>query len=128
MLATAFAYQAKASTCDHARGATQAANEPERIRAVAGRQRAGVRFVKVRAVGDEEIALLVGHRIRARRVHVDREIREEPNMAGAGGVSLALVLELSLRVLPDGFEHPVTVLTCLIAPMPDQALVEQRLE
>jgi len=87
-----------------------------------------VRFVEVRAVGNEEIALCVGHRIRARRVHAAREIREERSVAGAGGVSLALVVEFALCVLPDRLEHPVTILTRLADPMPDQALVEERFE
>ena len=49
-------------------------------------------------------------------------------MAGTGGVSLALAFELSQRVLPDRFQHPVPVLSGLVHPMPDQTLVEQRLE
>ena len=107
---------------------TQAANEPERARAIAGCERTGVGLVEVRAIGDEESALLVGHRIRARRVNVARDVRKERGVEGAGGVSLARPFELSLRVLPDGLEHPVSVLPGLVRPMPDQALVEQRLE
>ena len=87
-----------------------------------------VRFIEVRAIGDVEGALLVGHRIRARRVNVAREVRKERGVEGAGGVSLARALELPLCVLPDGLEHPVSVLPGLVHPMPDQALVEQRLE
>src|SRR5215470_4061610 len=43
-------------------------------------------------------------------------------------VELALALEFSLRVLPDGFQHPVSVFTDRADSMTDQALVEQRLE
>ena len=42
--------------------------------------------------------------------------------------SLALPLEFLLRVLPDGFQHPVPVFADHADSMPDQALVEQRLE
>ena len=49
-------------------------------------------------------------------------------MPAADRVDLALPLEFSLRVLPDGFQHPVPVFTDHVDSTSDQALVEQRLE
>ena len=108
-LATAFIATSRGRRPRSRHDGTEAPNEPERSRAVAGRQSAGMGFAEVRALGDHEIALLVRYRKRVRRVQAVREIREERGIAGDGSVSLALPLELSLRVLPDGLQHPVPV-------------------
>src|SRR5581483_7773077 len=113
---------------DEAPDATEAADELERDRAVAGGQRAGMGFAEVRAIGGSATACLVGHREPANRVQAVRETREVGGVPATGRVGLALALELSLREVADGLQHPVPVLAARIDSMPDQALVEQRLE
>ena len=112
----------------HTYGSTEVSDEAHGTRPVAVRQRANVSFAEVCAVAEESIALLVGRRSAEGSQNGTGEVDEERRMTCADVQGFAVAVEFPCGVLPYGLEHPVAVVSGLVDPVPDQALVEKGLE